>query len=144
MFGSSLPPVVCRRAQVLFTLFVFVCVKRCPTHIVMYCVFMFCLSLSSSCVPNVASFSGLSILDCPFGFLSRLFTKTKNKNISIHGLCKVWVHKTSLTSTLVIFFFIEAPVPSHVKRVILHLCVRGIDFAFVQLFLLGFRIVSTV
>jgi hypothetical protein len=26
MFGSSLPPVVCRRAHVLFTLFVFVCV----------------------------------------------------------------------------------------------------------------------
>ena len=25
MFGSSLPPVVCRRARVLFTLFVFVC-----------------------------------------------------------------------------------------------------------------------
>ena len=26
LFGSSLPPVVCRRAHVLFTLFVFVCV----------------------------------------------------------------------------------------------------------------------
>ena len=26
MFGLSLPPVVCRRAHVLFTLFVFVCV----------------------------------------------------------------------------------------------------------------------
>jgi hypothetical protein len=25
LFGSSLPPVVCRRARVLFTLFVFVC-----------------------------------------------------------------------------------------------------------------------
>ena len=25
MFGSSLPPIVCRRAHVLFTLFVFVC-----------------------------------------------------------------------------------------------------------------------
>jgi hypothetical protein len=25
MFGSSLPPVVCRRSHVLFTLFVFVC-----------------------------------------------------------------------------------------------------------------------
>ena len=25
LFGSSLPPVVCRRAHVLFTLFVFVC-----------------------------------------------------------------------------------------------------------------------
>jgi hypothetical protein len=26
MYGSSLPPVVCRRARVLFTLFVFVCI----------------------------------------------------------------------------------------------------------------------
>jgi len=34
MFGSSLAPVVCRRAYVLFTLFVFVCVNLCPTHIV--------------------------------------------------------------------------------------------------------------
>jgi len=59
MFGSSLPPVVCRRAHVLFTLFVFACVYWCPTHIVL------CLSLS--CVPYVASFSWLSILYCPFG-----------------------------------------------------------------------------
>jgi hypothetical protein len=33
-----------------------------------YCVvFLFCFS--SSCVPDVASFSGLSIFDCPFGVL---------------------------------------------------------------------------
>ena len=30
--------------------------------------FFLCLRLVS-CVPNVASFSGMSILDCPFGFL---------------------------------------------------------------------------
>jgi hypothetical protein len=30
-------------------------------------VFLFCLS--SSCMTNVASFSGLLIFDCPFGFL---------------------------------------------------------------------------
>jgi hypothetical protein len=29
LFGSSLPPVVCRRAYVLFMLFVFVCVLLC-------------------------------------------------------------------------------------------------------------------
>ena len=35
MFGSSLPPVVCRREHVIkFTLFVFVCVQWCPTHCV--------------------------------------------------------------------------------------------------------------
>jgi hypothetical protein len=32
MFGLSLSPVVYRRAYVLFTLFVFVCVYWCPTH----------------------------------------------------------------------------------------------------------------
>ena len=39
------------------------------------CVFfiLVCLCLMS-CVPNVASFSGLSILNCPFHFLKRLFT----------------------------------------------------------------------
>ena len=36
MFGSSLPPVVCRRDHVLFTLFVFVCVQCCLTHIVFF------------------------------------------------------------------------------------------------------------
>ena len=40
-----------------------------------YCVvFLFCLS--SSCLPYVARFSGLSIFDCPFGILSHLFTQT--------------------------------------------------------------------
>ena len=33
LFGSSLTPVICRRSHVLFTLFVFVCVLWCPTHI---------------------------------------------------------------------------------------------------------------
>jgi hypothetical protein len=30
-------------------------------------VFLFCFS--SSCVPNVASFPGLSLFDCPFGII---------------------------------------------------------------------------
>jgi len=44
-----------------------------------FCVVLcfFCLlCLSSSCgfnVPNVVSVSGLSILECPFGFLSNVF-----------------------------------------------------------------------
>jgi len=46
-------PVVCRKVHVLFTLFVFVCVMWCPTHMVLC--FLFCLS--SSCVPNVARVS---------------------------------------------------------------------------------------
>ena len=41
--------------------FVFVCAQQCTTHIVLY--------FSSSCVPCVASFSGLSIVYCNFGIL---------------------------------------------------------------------------
>ena len=37
MFGSSLPPVVCRRAHVLFTLFVFVYVWWCPWLCCVFC-----------------------------------------------------------------------------------------------------------
>jgi hypothetical protein len=37
----------------------------------MCCVIFLCIACLRhvSCVPNVASFPGLSILDCPFGFL---------------------------------------------------------------------------
>ena len=56
--------VVCMRVHVLFRLFVFVCVEWCPTHIVL------CFFLSSSCVPYIASFSGLSILVVPSVFSS--------------------------------------------------------------------------
>ena len=58
----------CRRAHILFTWFA-VCF-----HIVVsntYCVvYWFCFS--SSCVPYVASFSELSVCDCPFGILWHL------------------------------------------------------------------------
>ena len=37
-------------------------------------VFFVCLFCPMSCLVNFANFSGLYILDCPFGFLSRLFT----------------------------------------------------------------------
>jgi len=62
----------------LIVLFVYFCIEWCPTFCCcsVLC-FLFCLS--SYCVPNVASFSGLSILDCPLGFLSlsRLFMKVQ-------------------------------------------------------------------
>ena len=57
MYGSSLPPVVCRRDHVLFTLFVFFACSGVQ-HILCYVLICF----SSSCVPYVASFSGLSIV----------------------------------------------------------------------------------
>jgi hypothetical protein len=74
---SVLPPVVCRVADVLFTLFVFTvsgvqhisCLRLVVSNTYL-AVFLFCLS--SSCVPNVISLSGLSIFDFPFGILRRL------------------------------------------------------------------------
>ena len=50
---------------------VFGVVRVAHLYSLMCCVFLFCLS--SSCVPFVASFSGLSILDYPFDFLKRIF-----------------------------------------------------------------------
>ena len=44
MFCSTLPPVVCRRADVLLTLCLFVCVWWCPTYSVLW------FFLSSSCL----------------------------------------------------------------------------------------------
>jgi hypothetical protein len=51
MFSAYLPPVVCRQAYVIFTLFVFVYAVLSNT----YCV-VFWLCFSSSCVLYVASF----------------------------------------------------------------------------------------
>ena len=45
--------------------------RLCCSSFLVFCV-VFLFGLSLSCVPNVDSFSGLSILDCPFGFLYRL------------------------------------------------------------------------
>ena len=50
----------------VYTLFVFVCTYWCP---VQSCCVMFLFCLSSSCIPYVASFSGLSIFDCRFDVL---------------------------------------------------------------------------
>jgi len=63
MFDSSLPSVVCRRTNVLFTFFVLVCVRWCSTHVL--------LCLPSSCVlcTQCCQLSELSILDFLFGFL---------------------------------------------------------------------------
>jgi hypothetical protein len=47
MFRSSLHSVVCRRTHVLFTLFVFVCVWWCSTHIVCVVFLFFFLCLVS-------------------------------------------------------------------------------------------------
>ena len=58
LFSSPLPPVECRRAHVLYTLFVFACAQWCPTHIVL----CFCFVFSSCYGPYVVRVSGVSIL----------------------------------------------------------------------------------
>jgi hypothetical protein len=71
MFGSSLPPVVCRKAIRLIYV-ICVCLRRVVSTT--YCVvFLFCFC--SSCVPYVSRFSGLSNFHhtyskgCPLGVL---------------------------------------------------------------------------
>ena len=61
MFGSPLPPVVLYEGSCLiYVICVCLCIVVCDTYCV---VFLFCFY--SSCVPYVASFSGLFIFDCP-------------------------------------------------------------------------------
>jgi hypothetical protein len=68
MFGSSLPPAVCRRrVHVLVTLFE----NSCVQHILCCVMFLFCFS--SSYVTYGASFSSLSIFDCSFGIFSNVY-----------------------------------------------------------------------
>jgi hypothetical protein len=79
MFGSSLPPFVCRRTHVLFTLFVFVCVWWCPAHIVLVggvvCLGLVCpmLSVSLDCLfliaPSVLSNVYIYIYSIPIPLL---------------------------------------------------------------------------
>ena len=78
MFGSSLPPVVCRKAHVLYTLFVSVCAQWCPTYIALYFCFVF-LRL----VYPMLSVS----LDCPFMIAPLVFSNVYCKcpsNQSLH------------------------------------------------------------
>ena len=62
MFGLSLPLVVCRRAHVLYTSFVFVCLKWCPTHIVLcfFC-FFFVLWIVLSWLPLLFSLTSMEL-----------------------------------------------------------------------------------
>ena len=60
MFGSFLPPVVCRRARVLFASFMFAYAQQCSTHIVLWFWFVFLglvfpmLSVSLDCLFLIA------------------------------------------------------------------------------------------
>ena len=63
MFGSSLPPVVCWRVHVLFTLLVYSCFCFVFLRLV-YHILPVSLGFSSSCVPYLASFSGFFFVLC--------------------------------------------------------------------------------
>ena len=74
MFGSSLPPVVCSKAHVLF---VFVYIYWCPTQVVL------CFCFSSSCVP----YPMLPVsLDCPFFISPSVFS-----NIYLCGIHNIHI-----------------------------------------------------
>ena len=75
MFSSSLPPVVCRRAHVLFMLIVFVSYS-CVLHI-LCCVFV--LFVFVLCT----RFSGLSIFDCLWYSLTFIHHAMKNHHSNI-------------------------------------------------------------
>ena len=98
MFGSSLPPVVCRRADVLFTLFVFVCVSWCLTHIELCLFFMFVFVLS--CVPYVASFSGLSVFDCPLRYSLTFIYRNSKSTKPYMTTCKLIIFSMLFTEIM--------------------------------------------
>ena len=95
MFGSSLPPVGCWWYHVLFVLFVFLRVMVSNT----YCaVFLLCFSLFS--LPCVVSFSGLSIVDCSFGILWRVFTSFQTIHYVHKPIGKVSLREFTPLSTI--------------------------------------------
>ena len=77
MFDSSLPPAVCRRAHVLFTVFVLVCIY-CLTHIVL-CFCCVCLSL----VYPILTVS----LDCSFLIVLSVFSGVYLQFLWIGPVC---------------------------------------------------------
>ena len=105
MFGSSLPPVVCRRAHVLFTLYVFACAQWCPTHIVLCFCFVF---------PRHVYHMLPVSLDCPFLIGPSVFS-----NVYILHCDKTWNQleippaTSYVTYVLDLSDFIESKIQHH-------------------------------
>jgi cytochrome c oxidase subunit IV len=55
----------------------------CSFHFCFLCCIFFICLCTVSCVPNVASVFGLSLLDCPFVFLSHFFRNACSKSVSL-------------------------------------------------------------
>jgi hypothetical protein len=100
--GTSLPPVVCRNAHVLFTLFVFACAEWYPTHIVL----CFCFVVLRVVCPMLPV-----SLDCPFLIVHSVFSNVYLIYLPFSASC--W-HK-SVQSLSVIFFVIMS-----VNLILLH------------------------
>ena len=84
LYIFSLPPVVCMMAHVLFTWFVFVCVYRCQSHIVLcFCYVVFVLLPVS--------------LDCPFVIASSLFSNVY-LCLNLLSVRKVWWYQRVIRS----------------------------------------------
>jgi hypothetical protein len=82
MFGSYLPPVVCRRACVLSTLFEFVCVEWCPTYIVL-CFCIVCLRLVYPMLP--VSLDCSLFIAPSLTFISQCYRMNIKENITEKG-----------------------------------------------------------
>jgi len=79
MFGSSLPPVVCKRSSCLIYV-ICVCLRIVVSNT--YCVvFLFCFS--SSCVPYIASFLDCLFLITPSVFSNVFIGRKRQWHISI-------------------------------------------------------------
>ena len=74
-----------------------------PTHIVLCFV---CLRLVS-CVPNVASFLGSSILDCYFGFF----------NVYFYLFCQYLLSKWAFYSLILVYFYLLASISHIIKNI---------------------------
>jgi hypothetical protein len=106
MFGSSLPPVVYMRAHV------FVCFCVCMfahsdfqhdvAHLFGFLCFVFCFVCLR--VPSVVSFSGLSVIGCPLGFLWGLLTNCNELSPLTHRALYVIYTRFYYTSPGIVLF----------------------------------------
>ena len=77
--------------------------------------FLFVCLRPMSCVPNLASFSGLSILDGPLGFRGFVFSVPSQESENIYGcvlgvlictsLCDVFIGFCNCSDSVVFLFF---------------------------------------
>ena len=82
---------------------VFVCELWCLTHIVLCSFGFFCHGLVS-CVPNIVSFSGLSILDCLFVFPNVYFRSSVSLYVLLLSFIYTYLPHAVLSIGFSIYF----------------------------------------